>query len=71
MLATDGPVVGRRPKKQTLAAVLQNCEKSVVKYFIQKLMLLNFVNLSTIFHPRLSEETHISNLVQISWKLHF
>ena len=42
----------RSPKKQVLPVVLQNCEKPAVKYFIEKPMLLNFVNLSTIFSLR-------------------
>ena len=36
----------------------KNCEKSVVKYFIEEHILLNFVDLSTIICPGLSEKKH-------------
>ena len=40
-------------KRYILRAVLENCEKSAVKHFIGKPILLNFVNFSTVFLPRL------------------
>ena len=53
MHGIDGKVLSWPLKKQFLTVVLQNCEKSGVKYFTEKPMLLNFVGLSTIFCPRL------------------
>ena len=35
-----------------------NHENSAKKHSIEKHILLNFLNLSTMFCPRLSEETH-------------
>ena len=35
------------------AAALNNCEKSAVKRLMEKPIILNFVNLSTIVGPRL------------------
>ena len=43
------PVSSRLPKRQLLTFILQNYEISTVKYSIEKLILLNFVNLSKIF----------------------
>ena len=45
-------------KKVKLTFVQENCDKSTVKNFIEKPILLKFENLFTIFNPRLSEETH-------------
>ena len=42
MLGIDRQVLCRPPERQTLLVVLQNCEKSAVKYSIEKPMLLNF-----------------------------
>ena len=53
MLAFDGEVYDQPPKKQISTVVLQNCDKSAVKHFIEKPMLLNFLDLRTIFRPRL------------------
>ena len=53
MLGFDGEVLSRPLKKQILTEKLQNREKSTVKHFIGKPMLLNFVDLSTIFCPKL------------------
>ena len=58
MLGIDGKVHRRLPKRQILTAVLQNWEKPAVKYFIEKPMLRNFVDLSAIFCPRLSEKLY-------------
>ena len=46
------------PKKQVLTVVLQNCEKSGVKHSIKKPMLLNLLDLLTIFCPSMPEETN-------------
>ena len=53
MFGIDRKVLSWPCKKQILTFVLQNCKKSAVKYFIEKLMLLNFGDLSTIFCPSL------------------
>ena len=39
-------------KRQTLTIVLENCEKSAVKFSVEKPTLLIFVNLSIIFCQR-------------------
>ena len=44
-----GKVPSRPPEKQILTVVLNNYEKSAIKHSIEKPMLLNFVDLSTIF----------------------
>ena len=49
----DGKVINRPPKRQILAVLLQNCKKSAVKRFIEEPMLPDFVNLSSIFCPKL------------------
>ena len=41
--STDGKVLSRLPKMQTLTFVLQSFKKSAVKHLIEKPMLLNFV----------------------------
>ena len=58
MLGIDGKVLGQPPKKQTLTVVLQNLGKSAAKHSNEKPMLLNFLNLSTIFSPMLPEERY-------------
>ena len=45
------------PNQKILKVVLENSEKSAVKHSIQKPILLNFLNLSTIFSPRLKIES--------------
>ena len=40
-------------KRQISIFVQENCEKSAVRHSIEKAILLNFVNLSTIPCPRL------------------
>ena len=45
------------PKAKFSRFLLKNCKKSVVKHSMEKRILLNFVNLSPTFCPRLSEET--------------
>ena len=49
MFGNDDKVLSRSFKKQIMIIVLQNSKKSAVKHSIEKPMLLNFVNLSTIF----------------------
>ena len=56
MPATNKGIFSRPPKYQTFPNVLETCEKSAAKDSIEK--LLNFVDLSTIFSPRLFEETY-------------
>ena len=46
MLGIDGKVPSRPPISQSFTPVLQNCEKSAVKHSIEKLVLLNFGDLS-------------------------
>ena len=46
------------PQPPTTTAVLQNCKKSAVTHPIEKPILLNLLNLSTIFCPMLTEETY-------------
>ena len=50
MLATDKKVLSRLLTRQISAVALQNCIKSDGKYSTEKPMLLNFVDLSTIFN---------------------
>ena len=71
ILGFGGEVLSRTPKTQILTMLLQDYEKSALKHFIQKPLLLNFVVLSTIICPRLSEEAiFISNSAQTLWNLH-
>ena len=49
MLGIDGKILNRPPKKQVLTAVLKNWERSAVKHFIEKPILLNLLDLSAIF----------------------
>ena len=45
---------GEYPDKRQISIFIQeNCEKSAVRHSIEKPILLNFVNLSTIPCPRL------------------
>ena len=55
MFRIDGKLFSRQSKRQILSDVLQDYEKSTVKHLMMKniSLLLNFVNLSTIFRPRL------------------
>ena len=54
MLAIDGKVLSQPPTNFDSCAT--NCQKSAVKHAIAKPILLNFVDLSTIFFPRLQSE---------------
>ena len=49
MLATDKKVLSRLITRQISSVALQNCIKSDGKHSTEKPMLLNFVDLSTIF----------------------
>ena len=53
MLGINEKVFSCPPKTQILTFVLQNCKKSAVKHFMEKSLLLNFVDLFTLFRPRL------------------
>ena len=52
-LGNDGKVINRPPKRQKLTVLLQKCKTSAVKRFTEEPMLLDFVDLSTIFCPKL------------------
>ena len=52
-LGNDGKVISRPPKRQILTVLLQNCKTPAVKRFIEEHMLPDFVDLSTIFCPKL------------------
>ena len=58
MLGIGGKVLSWPTNRQVLTVVLKNCKKPAVKHCKKILMLLNFVDVSTIFYPRLSEETY-------------
>ena len=58
MLPIDGKVLSSPRKKQILTKLTQNCKKSAVEHSIEKFMLLNLLDLFTIFCPRLSEEIY-------------
>ena len=69
---SDGKVLSLTPHNHNLTVVLTNCKKSEVKHSIEKPMLLNFFNLSTIiFQGRLWKNVFISNLAQTPCNLHF
>ena len=51
MLAIDGKVLSPPHIKQPLTVVTQNCKKSAQEHSIEKSMLLNLLDLSTIFCP--------------------
>ena len=57
MLRSDGEYPALHPKANFLRFLVKICKKSAVKYSIENPILLNFVNLSPTFSPRLSEET--------------
>ena len=67
MLGIDEKVLSPPGKSQILTIMLQKCQKLALKHSIEEPVLLNYMNLPTIFCPRLSghEETYfISNSVQ-------
>ena len=52
MLGADGEYLTDHLKsKLILTLLLENCEKVVAKHFIEKPILFNLVNLSTMFCP--------------------
>ena len=67
-LGIDRKVFSRPHKRQISTVVSQNCEKSAVNHFIEKPMLVNFVDLSTIFRPRLQIS---QNPLEYSSNAHF
>ena len=48
----------RSCKGQILAVVLQECQKLALNNFMEKPVVLSLVDFSTIFCPRLPEETY-------------
>ena len=59
MLGFDGEYPAVQPKAKFCRFLVKTGKKSAVKYSIEKRILLNFVNLSATFFPRLSEETEV------------
>ena len=59
MVGIDGRVFNRPPKKRCLTVALQNCREVAVKHSIEEFMLPNFLDLSTIFFPRMSDKTYL------------
>ena len=59
MLGFDGAYQAVQPRAKFWHFLVKNCKKSAVKHSIEKPILLNFVNLSPTFCPRLSEETNL------------
>ena len=57
MLGFDGEYPAVHPKARFWRFLVKNYKKSAVKHSIEKPILLNFVNLSPTFCPRLSQET--------------
>ena len=53
MLGIDGKYPAGLIKKQIITVLLEHCEIWPAKHFIEKAILLNCVNLSTISYPRL------------------
>ena len=53
MLEFDGEYSARHPKAKFRCFLVKNCKKSAVKHSVEKPILVNFVNLSTAFCPRL------------------
>ena len=67
MLRIISKILSQPPERHILTVVLQNYEKSAVKHFIEKPLLLGFLDFSTIFCPRLQIEILILNIqLQIS-----
>ena len=56
LMASTQPAI-QKPNFDVFRA--KNCKKSTVKHSIEKPILLTFVNLSTTFYPRLSDETDV------------
>ena len=53
MFGIDGKYPAGLIKKQILTVQLEHCEIWPAKHFIEKAILLNYMNLSTISYPRL------------------
>ena len=66
MFGFNGEYPAVHPKVKFWRFLLKNCKKSAVKHSIEKSILLNFVNFSPTFCPRLSEGTdfHFSFLTR-------
>ena len=76
MLGIDEKVLSPPGKSQILTIMLQKCQKLALKHSIEEPVLLNYMNLSTIFCPRLSghgSRKHILSLTQSRppWQLYF
>ena len=57
ILVFDGKYPAVQPKTKFCCFLVKNCKTSAVKHSIESTTLLNFLNLSPTFCPRLSEET--------------
>ena len=71
MLGFDGKYPAVQPKAKFWRFLVKYRKKSAVKNSIEKPILLNFVNLSPTFCPRLSEETFSFQLSPDSLILYF
>ena len=58
-------------KKTCFMFVPEYCKKAAVKYSIEKRILLNFANLTTMFRLRLYEETYFHPEVSDSMEVIF
>ena len=54
MLGFNGKCPAVYPKRQILNFLLEKHKKSPVKHFLEKPILVNFVNLSSVFRPTLA-----------------
>lgn len=61
MLGFDGKVLSQLPKMQILTVVIQNCETSSVKYFIEKPMLFNFMDCLQYFFYGCNQPANCQN----------
>ena len=59
MLVFNGEYPVLQPNAKFRQFLIENRKKSAVKRSIEKPILLNFINLSLTFWPRLSEQTKI------------
>ena len=62
MCGFDGEVLSRPPKRQILTVVLQKCEISAVKHFIEKPVLLNFMDFPMILSMKLNLQPKLQHL---------
>ena len=71
MLGFDGEYPAGHPKAKFWHFLVNSCKKSAVKHTIEKPILLNYVNLSTIFCPRLYFPLQCIFYFQSNQNLHF